>query len=467
MEEENSETISDAEEEKKCMQVDSYMLPAKVTCFFTSGKASLQDYMMLFYTSTGLSPSEAGFINGVQYIGGAVGNPFWSYIADNKGHHKTILLFLCFMAVVTIYAKLIISMILSPQSNFCPRNHTLNEPTIVIPEKSHLFYSLLFTAILASSFNSTADSFADVGILLRVRSSPGGRANIGMQKYAGSLGSFAASFVYSVSVQYFPPGASNCYTGIFVTYFLFNLGFSVSSHFLYKNVVILKKEKRINIHSILWTYIKRFDSLLFFSSVLLNGILYGTYFSFLFLYLKSLHAPTLLLGASIGLNCISALTAYIFSERIIHALGGSCNAMCFSTSMWGFRFLCTAAMTNPYLIFIIDLFHGFTFSLFQVSSLKFVGETADERICTTVCGIAAALFRCCSFVIANIVGGVVFEKYGPKVLFNGAAVLSFSWTLVIVVCILVSKRPTQEYSKLKDCENENNGDDDDDDVEAT
>ena len=445
----------DTEQEATCLHVDKYMIPAKVSYFFQNGKNAIVDYLMLFYTSTGLTPSEAGLVNGLQYIGGVIGNPLWGYVADKTQHHRVIVWFLCFMAVVTLCVQPIIGGVYSPESNICPTNRTSTSPPIHVHERTSLFYSLLVAAILASSFDSTVDSFVDTGVLLRVRTCPGGGANIGMQRYAGSIGRSFASVMFSISMGYFPHGALSCYVGLFVTYYVFNVCTGVSAHFLYKDIVVMtEKEDGGSTNSLLWEYVKYLDSLLFFFSVLLNGVLQSLYFSFLFLYLKTLHAPTLLLGFSITFNTVSAVTVYVFSERIIRTLRGPSNAMCFTTFMWGLRFLCTASLISPYVIFIIDIFHGFTYSLFRVSYLKYVNETADERICTTVCGIANALYKCCSFLLANIVGGKLYEIYGPKCLFNGAAALSFGWTMINIVYIFVKKRRTLVYDQLHESDSD-------------
>ena len=50
---------------RKVMSPDLYMLPAKISYFFTAGQdASFKPYMMPFFVGIGLNKAEAGFVTG-------------------------------------------------------------------------------------------------------------------------------------------------------------------------------------------------------------------------------------------------------------------------------------------------------------------------------------------------------------------------------------------------------------------
>ena len=62
---EKEENKSKMEKLKNSISPDLYMLPAKVSYFFTSGQdGSFRPYMMPFFVGIGLNKAEAGFVIG-------------------------------------------------------------------------------------------------------------------------------------------------------------------------------------------------------------------------------------------------------------------------------------------------------------------------------------------------------------------------------------------------------------------
>ena len=449
----HSENGENDSEILSCYSVNRYMIPAKIAYLVSNARYAITDYFMLFYISIGLSPTEAGLVNGLQYLGGLIANPLWGLLADYKGSHRLIVIFLCVMAIISVCIQPFISAnVGNPNNNVCPiANHTtkgISESGTRTTDKT-LFYSLLIAAIFASSFDGSIMSFIDAGVLRRLELSPR-RANIGVQRYAGSVGTSLGSIAYSFSINYFPTGPISCYAGIFITYMIFAICTGTVSCFLFQGVFVREDgEVNKNVKRILIDHLKGFDTLIFLFTVLFNGIVQALNFSFVFLYLKELHAPTLLLGFSISLNSVSAVTVYVLSAKIIRFLRGPMNAMCFSCFAWALRLLCTALLTNPFAIFAIDIFHGFTYSLFRVASLQYIKETTNEEIVTTMCGIVNSLYLCFSFLIANVIGGHLYEVYGAKKLFFGTSLVCVLWVVITVVYILVKRFKRKGYQTIR------------------
>ena len=280
-------------------------------------------------------------------------------------------------------------------NNVCPlANHTKqgNSERGTLTADKTLFYSLVIAAIFASSFDASVVSFIDGGVIHRVKLSPR-RINIGRQRYAGAAGASLGSIAYNFSINYFPTGRISSYSGIFITYIIFVICTAIVSYFLFpRDFVRMEGKLNTNVKSILIDHLIGFDTLFFLSAVLFSGIVQAFYFSFLFLYLKELHAPTLLFGFSVSLYVVSSVTVFVLSTKVIRFLRGPMNAMCFSFFAWALRFLCTALLTNPFGIFAVDISHGFTYSLFRIASLQYIKETTNEKIVTTMCGIVNAIY---------------------------------------------------------------------------
>lgn len=436
------------ENQHACYKINTYMLPAKLSYLTNQARYAITDYLLLFYTSTGLSPSHAGMINGLQYVGGMVGNPLWGYVADRKGYRRLIIAFLSLMGIIAYCLQPILaSSYANHTNNVCPvMNQTANytkENAYVDNTKNYekLYYSLIVVALFAASFDGSIMSFIDAGVLRRIKRSPK-PCDVGKQRYAGSVGYSLGSIAYSFSIKYFPHGPASCFVGLFVTYSIFAILTIITSFKLFKGLFKEeneeRQEKEENVNTILVEHLKKFDTIFFLVTVLFNGTIQAFKFSFLFLFLKELHAPTLLFGFSISLNSVSAITVYLLSSEIIKVLGGAKNAMTFSTFAWSLRFLCTAYLVNPFYILAIDIFHGFTYSLFRVASLEFVKETTDARIFTSMCGVLNSIYLCLSFLVANVVGGKLYQAFGARKMFLGASIVCFVWTVSNILWVLLN-----------------------------
>ena len=453
----HSDQRENGSENHNCYSVNRYMIPAKIAYFMNEAKYTITEYYILYYISAGLSPTEASLVNGLQYLGGLFATPLWGWLADYRGGHRLILIFLCVMAIIAVGIQPLISANLgNPNNNVCP---IVNHATQGISERERLatdnmlFYSLLTAAIFAQSFDASIMSFIDAGVVRMVKLSPR-RTDIGVQRYAASAGATLGTIAYSFSINYFPTGPISCYAGIFITYMIFAIGTGLVSYFLYGGGSVREDgEVNKNVQIILIEHLKRFDTLFFLFTSFINGVIQALYFSFLFLYLKDLHAPTLLLGFSMSLSSISAVTVYILSARIIRFLRGPMNAMCFSCFAWAIRFFCTSMLTNPFAIFATDIFHGFTTSLFRSASLQYIKETTNEEIVTTICGIFNSIYLCCSFLMANLIGGTLYEVYGAKMLYLGTSLVCALWGVITVVYILVAMLKTNEYQAVKNTHN--------------
>ena len=71
-----------------CISIDRHMLPAKISNFLNMTRFALTEYMVIFYMSIGFTASEAGWIQGLQYIGTVVAAPLWGLLADRTNAHR-------------------------------------------------------------------------------------------------------------------------------------------------------------------------------------------------------------------------------------------------------------------------------------------------------------------------------------------------------------------------------------------
>ena len=68
----------------------------------------------------------------------------------------------------------------------------------------------------------------------------------------------------------------------------------------------------------------------------------------------------------------------------------------------------------------------FCAGLFITSVAHHVKLITPTLALTTMYGITNSLFSGCGFFIANVIGGILYEKYGIPKLFWGASIFAFS-----------------------------------------
>lgn len=86
--------------------IDVTMITSKLSYFFQNAKdACYLPYMILFLTGIGLTPQQAGTINGVRFVAYIIGAPAWGILADHKRKHLLVVLLLCAMSFVLMLTQ--------------------------------------------------------------------------------------------------------------------------------------------------------------------------------------------------------------------------------------------------------------------------------------------------------------------------------------------------------------------------
>lgn len=425
--------------------INIHTLPCKVSYFLCMARFSICEYIMLFYVSTGLSLGNAGWINGLQLLGGMVAAPLWSFLADKMGSHKILSFFVCMMAVFTMSLQPILNESLGDdQRTVCPYKINETHDNLVkeknSSEDNSLYFSLLVAAVIASSFDSTVMSFMDAGVIQRVHTSSK-PSEYGHQRLFGGIGYSLGSLLFSAAIDYFPTGHISCYSGLFFVYFGFTTCLAFSLLWLFKGISFEKAEEQIevNITHLLIDTLTNFHTLFVLLTVLVLGLLQGFWYSFVFVYMKEINSPTLLLGLSTQSETIGALLIYIIGQKLIKYLGGPIEALTLSCISWTLRFMCITHMKSPYVLLVINLLHGICFPLSYLAVTEFIKITSDFRVLTTMCGVRSTL-NTTGLIIANLVGGHIYRLYGGRVIFVVSTSIGGFWGIIMIGVIIWRNR---------------------------
>lgn len=444
----------------KWYAIDRDMIVCKIAYLFENAKQSCYiPLMILFFESIGLDSSRAGLINGLRYIGYLIGSPFWGYLADRKQAHRFIITFLCVLAVITMCSQPFLSLLVGDQEKQkCPTdsnleifhnktfnvkmNRTLNE-TVGQSMKSkfnenHLFYTMLSINIVASFFDGSTQSFMDTGVMRRVLASPN-RPKFGNQRYFGAIGYGGGALLSSVVIDNFPSLNVTCYSGLFCVYLFFTSGLAVISNILFKRIKSSNPHPKGKgeVRGILRATLCKPDTLFFLATVLFGGTVHAFYVSFLFVFLKELDSPQILMGLSITVAAVFGLLGFICAAKIIKVVGGTMNLLCFACFVWCIRFFCYAYTYNPWLVLPTQLTHGIGFAAFIAACVEHTRMISAPAILATMYGIMNSLYFGASFVIANIGGGSLYKYVGSRQTFVIASVSCGVWAILVFIYIVI------------------------------
>ena len=304
-----------------------------------------------------------------------------------------------------------------------------------------LFYSLLATSMVASSFESGSFTFVDSGVLQRIRGSPT-PVHYGIQRMFGAAGNALGEVSDSLAVTIFPPSSSiSPYTGIFVTYTIYGVILLFTFHLLFKesdggnNTEQSDVENEISssdkIKTLILQFLKKFGNIIFLFGIILNGTVQALAVTFGYVYLKELNAPAMIFGLGFSIGVIGCCATYILSPRIQKYFGPEYTT-CFAWIALAIRFFCLAYLCrlSPYLFIVVELFQGPSYSLFWLSCIEYIERNSDPAIITTMCGIINGLFNPCSFMLANLLGAKLYELYGGMKLFSATAIFCLLWSVL-------------------------------------
>lgn len=439
-------TASVDEQKKSFISIKYFMLPAKLAYFLNYARYSFTEYIILFLVAAGFTSSSAGQLAGFQLIGGLLAAPIWTYIADRKHLHRFLAVGVCLLSVLLAGAQPFLTETLGNENKtVCPHVMTShleghgNEWNSTNKHKN-LFLILLILTFIFASFDSSIVSFVDAGVIRRIRANQS-KCDYGNQRFYGCLGYIVGSLLMSTSINYFPQGKVSCYVGIFFVYGIFSLLLALCNYWMYTGIDTEELEGIQIVHHFkqIVKSLKKSECVILFSTVFVNGISQGVWFSYIFLFMKEMNAPTLLLGTSTAVSGLSGALFFSVSTTLISWLGGPIHSLALACCVWTLRFITAVHVKSPYLILLIDITQGLTFSLSGAASIEYIKTKIDPQIAASIFGINT-FANTFGLIIANVGGGLIYTAYGARTLYLCSAVLSSIWSILIILFIFFKIR---------------------------
>ena len=174
--------------------------------------------------------------------------------------------------------------------------------------------------------------------------------------------------------------------------------------------------------------------------LLLVLIPYGSYVSFLGLYLREVGAKPWEIGLAWTIGALSEVPLFLWGGKYIKAL----NAWYFlalSAVIFGFRWLLCGYFGSKNLLIILQVSGSISFGVFYLAAIQLVNRLTPDGLKSLGQTIFAAVGFGLSFSLGNLFGGYFAEYYGFPAMFAAAGYMAMlGGLLASLVAIRVGRR---------------------------
>ena len=159
--------------------------------------------------------------------------------------------------------------------------------------------------------------------------------------------------------------------------------------------------------------------------VFIGGMSFSVITNFLFLHMQSLGASTTLMGLSLTAATVSELPILYFSGWLLERWKAH-GLLAAAIFMLCIRLFSYSLVTAPWLVLIIQLLHGPTFSAIWVAGVSYADNIAPTGLGATAQGIFAGVLLGLGSGTGAVLGGRIYENLGAITMFQVFSLLAFA-----------------------------------------
>ncbi|GIY14179.1 MFS_1_like domain-containing protein [Caerostris darwini] len=265
----------------------------------------------------------------------------------------------------------------------------------------------------------------------------------GKQRMFGTIGwgSFALLAGYLNQVFTGVSGKYSYSAGFYMLALLFVIDLLVISKLKLEDVKVSK-----NIFKDVGRLLVKPRIAIFILQVYFVGIFIGMSRSYVFWYLRSLHASQFILGCSSAVQCfLGELPFFFFAGWIITKIG-HVNILTMSFLANGLKLLSYSFLENPWLGLPIEFLQGPCFGTFYTAMTSYAKIIAPEGTEATVQGLASGTFEGLGVATGSLIGGYGFRNFGGRATFFWTGMTAFvcAGMNFVVQCTLNRKKNTSK-----------------------
>ena len=182
--------------------------------------------------------------------------------------------------------------------------------------------------------------------------------------------------------------------------------------------------------------------IIFFIIAFGGGVGLAMIHHYLFLFLDSLGASSIMMGWALTLATVSELVVMFYSDRLLRWWGAR-GLLLFSLVILVFRLIAMGLVTSPEWVLALQLLHGPSFAGLWMAGVAYVSEISPPGLETTSQGILTGFVMGLGSTVGALLGGFLFQGYGFSTMYLGAGIGIFILVIGFVVANLQNNRIPQ------------------------
>lgn len=351
-------------------------------------------FLSMHLKANGMNFTQIGIILALNSILSVIVQPVWGYITDKfLGKRKTL--------VFTLVSCVIFVVIISFTKNFY----------------LSLLSILVFTAVqcpIGTIVDAYCYEVADTNKKLQY----------GKARLMGSIGYAVTSLAIGYVIKNIYPNS-----GFFFSSIMF-----IVTIFVVKNVEYKGKasNKSINLRDVKTIVKNKNFMLLTISSMLICSCVSanGNYIPML---IQKTGGDIGNLGVLWFIVAISEIPVLFYGSKLLKKYGVF-NLYMFSMVMYVIRYFLDSISPSYQFVLAIQVLQAVTYTLFLMSSLKYIQDTVDEKMRTTAFTVFTAISGGIGGFIGNYMGGVILQKFNVIIMFR---TITITAAIALVIAIVL------------------------------
>jgi len=347
--------------------------------FFYGAGAALSPYLVLHYRAAGLSESLIGLLAAVPPLVTLFAATLWGGLADATRSHGRVLR-------LTIFGAMACS---------------------VAVGLSHTFGALMIAVTAFAFFLAPIVPLTDDTVLARLGPAAG---RYGRIRVWGAVGWGIAAAIVGVLTERWGLRAP------FGSYLVL-----MGACFALAQVMpVTPRERGSGYWHGLRQLLARRGWISFLLLLLAGGMGLATVHSYLFLYMSDLGARSALMGAALSVATVSELAVFMFSERMLARLGPR-GLLALGSAATVLRLAAYSFVRTPWLVLVVQLLHGLSFSATWVAAVSFAHRMAPPGLGATAQAVVGGVTFGVAAAAGAGLGGLLYESGGPFHMYRWAA----------------------------------------------
>ncbi|XP_052761326.1 major facilitator superfamily domain-containing protein 6-like protein A [Mya arenaria] len=321
----------------------------------------------------------------------------------------------------------------------------------LIETEYHMFVVVMVILMVGESFCCPIEKVADDG-WFEFLESIDDMEKYGMQRIWTTFAYILFPFIITLAVD-----NTNCLFGLSVHPFMLHfylfgalIGITFIIAFFFPMTTMDKYRYASKVGKGMKMICCNLRSMLLMITLLLMGVVYASYYNFLFWLLEDLGSQELTMGMCLALAALAEIPMLLFNEKLIKKIGNG-GVMGLSLLFLSARCLYYSFLVTPWAVLPAELSHAFTHTAMWWAVLSSPSFNTSPALTRSIRSLLSSVYFGIGFGMGSIVSGFVYELYSSAILFQAGAVLAIGWFPVLCIgvrCCREKDRSQVKYTRL-------------------